>query len=79
MLKTKKPQELNQQLKLKTGTKSIVSGTKLLTLQVGVCCLREKGLRNKASEWLSAKSIGRKLVGPKPKTSKFFKNEFANK
>ena len=31
-LKTKKPQELNQQLKLKPGTKSSVSGTKLLTL-----------------------------------------------
>ena len=29
---TKKPQELNQQLNLEPGTKSSVSGTKLLTL-----------------------------------------------
>ena len=34
-LKTKKPQELNQQLKLKSGIKSSVSGTKLLALMTG--------------------------------------------
>ena len=31
-VKTKKPQELNQQLNLNPGTKSSASGTKLLTL-----------------------------------------------
>ena len=33
-LKTKIPQELNEQLKLKPGTKSSASGTKLRTLRV---------------------------------------------
>ena len=35
---TKKPQELNQQLNLKPGTKSSASGTKLLTLNYGRGC-----------------------------------------
>ena len=33
---TKKPQELNQQLNLKPGTKSSASGTKLLTLSLSL-------------------------------------------